>query len=300
MGDFNDDGKFDLAVANTFDDTVSILLNSCCTITCPPNQFASTGPGATQCCAVVNFAPTADPSCGAVACSPASGTCFPVGTTTVTCGTVQDGPSCTFTVTVTDDTPAAITCPGDINVAGTASCPVATSLPVSFIASATDNCAVQSFACNPPSGSTFPVGATNVTCIATDISGNMASCSFTVNAFSFCLQDDSNAGNVVMVNAQTGDFSFCCGGVIIASGRGTLTTRGCIGSIDSSKGDRQVHIQWDTSANNDAGEGTAYVQKRSNKIVCQITDKNMSNNTCQCSAPPPPFNPKKPPKEKTF
>jgi hypothetical protein len=32
---------------------------------------------------------------------------------------------------------------------------------------------------------------------------------------------------------------------------------------------------------------SAYLQKLSNKIVCQITDKNMSDNTCQCSIPPP-------------
>ena len=80
-----------------------------------------------------------------------------------------------------------------------------------------------------------------------------ASCSFNVSAFSFCLQDETSPGNVVLVNASTGDYSFCCGGVQIASGRGTLTTRGCIGSIDASKGDRQVHIQWDTSANNGSG-----------------------------------------------
>jgi len=36
----------------------------------------------------------------------------------------------------------------------------------------------------------------------------------------------------------------------------------------------------------------------SNKIVCQITDKNISNNMCQCSAAPP-INPKKPPKART-
>jgi len=117
--------------------------------------------------------------------------------------------------------------------------------------------------------------------------------------FSFCLQDESNPGNVVFVNAQTGDFSYCCGGVTIASGRGTLTTRGCIGSIDHTKGNRQVHIQWDTAAINGAGAGTAYVQKLSDKIICQIADKNMSNNTCQCSSAPPPAGPEKP-KERTF
>jgi hypothetical protein len=105
--------------------------------------------------------------------------------------------------------------------------------------------------------------------------------------------------HLVLVNAQTGDYSFCCGGVPIASGRGTLTTRGCIGAIDNSKGDRHVHIQWDTSPNG-LGAGTAYVQKLSDKIICQITDKNMSNNTCQCSAAPPAGSPKKPPKERSF
>jgi hypothetical protein len=114
------------------------------------------------------------------------------------------------------------------------------------------------------------------------------------------LQDDSNAGNVVLVNAQTGDFAFCCGGVPIASGRGTLTTRACIGTLDQIKGDRQVHIQWDTAANNSQGAGTAFVQKStSSKIVCQITDKNMSNNTCQCTNAPMAA-PTKPPKLRTY
>ncbi len=208
---------------------------------------------------------------------------------------------CSFTVTVVDTQPPSITCPANItSAAAAASCPIATSKAVSFPAPmATDNCAVQSVVCNRPSGSAFPVGTTTVPCTATDTSGNTASCSFTVSTFSFCLQDETNPGNVVLVNAQTGDFSFCCGGDQIASGRGTLTTRGCIGSIDGTKGDRQVHIQWDTSANNGAGEGTAYVQKLNNKVVCQITDKNMSNNTCQCSVVPP-MTPKKPPKERTF
>jgi hypothetical protein len=207
----------------------------------------------------------------------------------------------TLTVTVNPDVTApTITCPGDVATAAAASCPNATSKVVTYPDPvASDNCAVKSVVCNPPSGSTLPVGTTTVICTATDTSGNTATCSFSVNVSSFCLQDEGNSGNVVLVNAQTGDYNFCCDGVPIASGRGTLTTHACIGSIDGTKGDRQVHIQWDTSANNGSGAGTAYVRKLSNKIVCQITDKNMSNNTCQCSAPPP-VNPKKPPKERTL
>jgi hypothetical protein len=114
-----------------------------------------------------------------------------------------------------------------------------------------------------------------------------------------CLQDDSNPSSVVVFNPQTGDFTFCCGGVQIASGTGMLTARGNIGSIDGTKGDRQVHIQWDFSANNGVGAGTAYVEKLSTKIICQITDKNTSNNTCQCSSQPQVVNPKKPPNRVT-
>jgi hypothetical protein len=208
---------------------------------------------------------------------------------------------CTVPFTVLDITPPIITCPANIISVARVSCPIAVTNVVSYPnATATDNCGVQSIVCLPPSGSAFPVGTTTVTCVATDTSGNMSTpCTFTITTFSFCLQDETNPGNVVLVNALTGDFSFCCDGVPIASGRGDLTTRGCIGTIDASKGDRQVHIQWDTAANNSTGEGTAYVLKRSTRMICQITDKNMSNNTCQCSSSPPVANPKKPGKDRT-
>ncbi|HSQ01374.1 MAG TPA: HYR domain-containing protein [Candidatus Dormibacteraeota bacterium] len=39
---------------------------------------------------------------------------------------------------------------------------------------------IQSFACVPPSGSTFPVGITTVTCTCIDVAGNTSTCSFTV------------------------------------------------------------------------------------------------------------------------
>ena len=91
VGEFNMDGKADLAVANGAGDNVTILLNTCtgpiadgCTLTCPGNISVSSVPN--QCGAVVNYpAPTTSGNCGTVTCSPASGSFFPVGTTTVTC-----------------------------------------------------------------------------------------------------------------------------------------------------------------------------------------------------------------------
>src|SRR5206468_1909827 len=41
-------------------------------------------------------------------------------------------------------------------------------------------CGLNTFACSPPPGSTFPVGATLVTCIATGTHGESNSCTFTV------------------------------------------------------------------------------------------------------------------------
>jgi HYR domain len=285
-------------------DPIFFKVQAVCTITCPANVTQSNDPN--QCGAVVTYPPPTAVSCGTVVCSPASGSFFPTGTTTVTC-TTQQPQSCSFTVTVNDTQAPTITCPADFNAAAAASCPIATSAPVNFTVTASDNCSGVTIVCKNQdnqvvtSGQPFPVGTTTVTCTATDTSGNTATCSFTVNTFSFCLQDETSAGNVVLVNAQTGDYFFCCGGVPIASGRGTLTTRGCIGTIDHIKGNRKVHIEWDTAANNNAGAGTAYVQKSpSGSVVCQITDKNMSNNTCQCSGPPPAAAPKKPPKERTL
>jgi hypothetical protein len=69
-----------------------------CTITCPANVTQSTDPG--QNSAVVNYpAPTTTGACGTVTCTPASGSTFPAGTTTVNCST-SAGPACSFTVTV--------------------------------------------------------------------------------------------------------------------------------------------------------------------------------------------------------
>ncbi|MFL6216239.1 MAG: HYR domain-containing protein, partial [Blastocatellia bacterium] len=75
------------------------------TITCPANVTAVaalTCPATTT--AVVNFAPTVTDNCSATyVCSPASGSAFPVGTTTVSCtatDTAGNTATCSFGVTV--------------------------------------------------------------------------------------------------------------------------------------------------------------------------------------------------------
>ena len=117
-----------------------------------------------------------------VTCSPASGTFFSLGTTTVTCTATDDctnRTTCTFTVTVArDTTPPVIQCPSNI-VLQTCS---PTGAVVNFPApGATDNYdPMPAVVCTPPSGSAFPLGTNAVTCTATDDCTNRSTCTFTV------------------------------------------------------------------------------------------------------------------------
>lgn len=139
---------------------------------CPPNMSVTSSGG----CQTVNYTPpTATDNCGSatVNCSPASGFCFPTGTTTVTCtasDTSPDSPnsSCSFTVTVV---PCAITCPANITVGNS---PGQCGATVTYSPNTNGGCGT--IVCSPSSGSFFPVGTTTVTCTTT--AG--PSCSFTV------------------------------------------------------------------------------------------------------------------------
>src|ERR1041384_2670620 len=207
---------------------------------------------------------------------------------------VGTGPTCTFTVKVNDTQPPTITCPANIFVAANASCPPAVSRTVNFTTTASDNCPGLTVVCTPASGSIFPVGTTTVTCTATDASSNTATCSFTVTVFSACLVDQTNPGNVVLFNAQTGEYRFCCNGVVLATGKGTLTVRGCIGTIDERKGSRNTHIEFDFSAGSGVGRGVASLYLNGlNDPKCTIIDQNMSNNVCACPGGGPATAPKK-------
>ena len=97
------------------------------------------------------------------------------------------------TITVIDNTPPSITCPGNITVnAPTGTC----SAVVNFNVTGSDNCSVPTIVTTQASGSVFPVGTTTVTATATDAAGNTNSCSFTVT-----VQDIT--APVITLNGQT-------------------------------------------------------------------------------------------------
>jgi subtilisin-like proprotein convertase family protein len=111
-----------------------------CSITCPSNVTQSNDPG--QCGAIVNYPPpTTTGSCGTVTCAPASGSFFPVGTTTVTC-TASDGnmSSCSFTVTVNDTEAPQITLTSGTIELWPPNHNYQTITMSQLVASATDNC----------------------------------------------------------------------------------------------------------------------------------------------------------------
>ena len=81
-------------------------------------------------------------------------------------------------ITVTDPPPVFTLVPTNMTLAAdTGQCSKSN---VTWVVTATDNCAVSSLVSVPPSGSTFPKGTTTVTNIATDTSNNVTRSTFTV------------------------------------------------------------------------------------------------------------------------
>jgi uncharacterized repeat protein (TIGR01451 family) len=159
--------------------TITVTLVPPPAIACPTNVIIECTGGLTI---VGNYGVTAVDFEGnplAVTCTPPPGTGFRLGVSNVTC-TVTDSlgasSSCSFSVTVVDTQPPTLTCPGD-KIVGAAN---AAGTLFNYVAGAFDPCGIADFNCAPPSGSTFPIGITTVTCIASDPARNTNSCSFNV------------------------------------------------------------------------------------------------------------------------
>src|SRR5262249_29697261 len=171
--------------------TAPITVNEPPAITCPANITKSTDPN--LCTAVTTFTTTVTGfPVPTVVCVPAAGSASAKGTTTVTCtasngihtdatcvspGTAPD-PMCSFTVTVNDTQPPAITCPANITKSTDPN--VCNAVVTYTTPTPTDNCPGPTAACLPASGGTFAKGVTTVTCTATDASSNTTNCTFTI------------------------------------------------------------------------------------------------------------------------
>lgn len=122
-----------------------------------------------------------DPNPTPVTCTPASGSLFPVGTTTVFCSATNsfgEHAENSFVVNVQDSEPPILTLPDDISAAATD----ASGAVVTFEATAYDAAeGPLPVTCTPASGSLFPIGVTVVECTATDSSLNTAFGTFEVS-----------------------------------------------------------------------------------------------------------------------
>ncbi len=132
--------------------------------------FASLAPGTTAVITIV----------ASVNCSVSNGTIIGNTATVFSSSTPDPNPSnnvATATTIASNPAPR-ITCPGNvtqINDPGMCSAVVNY-----FVPPATDNCPIFNVVCSPPSGSSFAIGTTTVTCVATDGGGLTTTCSFTV------------------------------------------------------------------------------------------------------------------------
>jgi hypothetical protein len=118
-----------------------------------------------------------DPELGPLfaGCGPASGSLFPAGTTVVNCGTTDHGLHTTtahFKVTINDTRPPVFGPVSDVVVEATG--PDGAAVTLSPVATDLVD-GVVTPACVPASGSTFAMGATSVSCTATDKHNNASS-----------------------------------------------------------------------------------------------------------------------------
>jgi hypothetical protein len=165
--------------------TITVIDNEPPVADCPANILVDTDPG--ECEAVVLFElPTGSDNCPSVtqSASPASGSVFPVGVTSVTV-TATDASgntdTCVFTVTVDDTENPVVICPNNINAInaiGECGATVNYTMPAG-----SDNCAIDTVIANIASGTFFDVGSTVVTITAEDTSGNTGTCTFVINVF---------------------------------------------------------------------------------------------------------------------
>ncbi len=190
--------------ASTCNFYFNVVDNQPPTISCPMSQTQSANSG--QCSAVATYAtPTAMDNCtGATVMRTSglvSGSAFPVGINTVI-WKVTDGAgltvTCSFSITVTDNQIPSITCPANaVRSTDPGLCSAVTTYASPTFS---DNCSGVSIqrTAGPASGSAFLLGQTMVEWKATDASGNMSICQFTVTVVDAQLPGITCPSNIVL------------------------------------------------------------------------------------------------------
>lgn len=167
--------------SSTCTTTVVVEDNIAPTALCPSDISVNNDPG--LCGATVNFTPNGLDNCSvaSVLSVPPSGSFFAVGTTPVTTTvTDQSGNSaqCSFNVTVTDnENPSVFTQNTNVILAGG----TASITPADVDNLSTDNCGIASLSVSPSIFSCADIGQNTVTLTITDIYGNVASNTATVD-----------------------------------------------------------------------------------------------------------------------
>jgi PKD repeat protein len=160
--------------------------------------------------AVVTFTPAATDlvATPTIVSSPASGSQFSLGTTTVQVTATDaagNSSQASFNVTVVDTTAPTLTVPADITVEAISPAGAI----VTFAATATDAVDAQpTFTLSPASGSQFPLGETTVNVTATDDAGNTASGTFKVFVV------DTTGPTIVLPPDQTFEATSAAGAVV--------------------------------------------------------------------------------------
>jgi hypothetical protein len=146
-----------------------------------PVVAEATGPSG----AVVPYAASAtdvDDTVSSFSCSPASGSTFALGNTTVNCSATDSHNNTSegsFTVTVRDTTGPAISgTPSDFSVEATSASGATATYTNPTATDLVDG--TRPVTCSPASGSTFPLGTDKVTCTASDTRGNTSTSTFNV------------------------------------------------------------------------------------------------------------------------
>ncbi|WP_114317104.1 HYR domain-containing protein, partial [Winogradskyella tangerina] len=190
--------------------TVTVIDNEDPTITCPSDIVIGTS--GVDCSEIVTYNVTGNDNCSGYTLSQTaglpSGSAFPVGTTTNSF-TITDAygntTSCSFNITVNDDTPPTATCQ-DITVSldSTGNVTVAASAVDN---GSNDNCGVQSMTISPSTFTCSDIGNNTVTFTVTDTSGNTDTCTATITIQDTTAPDASCGSISVVLSATTGTYT---------------------------------------------------------------------------------------------